>query len=206
MTSHALYSCHHSHDILHCIHSTCVLTIPLSMISEQLYVWHHTRFIYDILCTIHNVTSTLWVHTIVITTLHPLLSWHNTHYVRHHTHDNTKVISAISPSISDTTSTVSVSLNQVINCVTCTLCMTLHIICMTSYSVCTTSHEHFMTSLPYRYDITSSIFMTSYQIYMISPILLSWKQNEYTWHLTHCIWHHSPCICVVTPALSMPSK
>ena len=28
-----------------------------------------------------------------------------------------------------------------------------------------------MTSHPYRYDITSSIFMTSYPIYMISPIL-----------------------------------
>ena len=40
----------------------------------QLYVWHHTHFIYDILCTIHNVTSTLWVHTIVVITLHPLHS------------------------------------------------------------------------------------------------------------------------------------
>ena len=34
-----------------------------------------------------------------------------------------------------------------------------------------TSHEHFMTSHPYRYDITSRIFMTSYPIYMASPIL-----------------------------------
>ena len=50
------------------------------MISEQLYVWHHTHFIYDIFCTIHNVTSTLWVHTIVVTSLHPLHSWHHTHH------------------------------------------------------------------------------------------------------------------------------
>ena len=42
---------------------------------------------------------------------------------------------------------------------------------MTSYSVCMTSHEHFMTSHPYSYNITSIIFMTSYPIYMISPIL-----------------------------------
>ena len=60
---------------------------------------------------------------------------------------------------------------QCINCITPTLCMTLHIICITSHSVCMTSHEQFMTSHPYRYNITSSVFMTSYPIYMISPIL-----------------------------------
>ena len=27
-----------------------------------MYVWHHTNFIYDILCTIHNVTFTLFFH------------------------------------------------------------------------------------------------------------------------------------------------
>ena len=84
--------------------------------------------------------------------------------------------------------------------------MTSHTLCMTSHSVCVTSHEHFMISHPYRYDITSSVFMTSYPIYMISPILLSWKHNEYTWHLIDYIWHHSHCICVVTPSLSIPSK
>ena len=61
--------------------------------------------------------------------------------------------------------------SQCVNCVTPTLSMTLHTLCMTSHSVCMTSHEHFMTSHPYRYDITSSIFMTSYPIYMISPIV-----------------------------------
>ena len=42
---------------------------------------------------------------------------------------------------------------------------------MTSHSVCMASQEHFMISHPYRYDITSTIFMTSYPIYMISLIL-----------------------------------
>ena len=42
---------------------------------------------------------------------------------------------------------------------------------MTSHSVFMTSQEHFMSSHPYRYDITSSIFMTSCPIYMISLIL-----------------------------------
>ena len=60
---------------------------------------------------------------------------------------------------------------QCINCITPTLCMTLHTLCMTSHSVCMTSHDHFMTSHLYRYDITYSMSMTSYPIYMISPLL-----------------------------------
>ena len=180
MTSHAPYSCHHSHDIYQWIHNICVLTTLLHMVCEQLYVWHHTHFIYDTLCTMHNVTYTLWVHTIVVTTLHPLHSWHHTHYIRHHTHDNTKVISGISPSISDTTSTVSVSSSTVYQLYyTDSLNdITHYMYDITFSSVCMTSHEHFITSLLYRYDITSSIFMTSYPIYMISPILF--HENETT--------------------------
>ena len=140
------------------------------MISEQLYVWYHTHFIQDILGTIYNITFTLWVQTIVVTTLHPLHLWHHPHYIRHHTHDSTKVISAISPYISNTTSTLCHQ-TQCIKFITPTLCMTLHTICMTS-------HEHFMTSHPYRYDSNSSIFMISYPIYMISPILFN--ENKMT--------------------------
>ena len=149
MTSHALYSCHQSHDISHCIHSFCVLTTPLSRISEQLYVWHHTHFIYDILGTIHYITSTLWVHTIVVTTLHPLHSWHHTHYIWHHTHDNTKVISATSPSISDTTTTLSVSSNPV-------------------YQLYYTHSLYVITH--YMYDITFSIHDITWILYDITPI------------------------------------
>ena len=137
----------------------------------QLYVWHHNQFIYDILCTIHKVTSTLWVHTIVVTTLYPLHSWHHKHYIRHHTHDNTKVYLPSHPLYLTLHPLYQCHQTKCINCITATLCMTLHTICITSHSVCRTSHEYFMTSHPYRYDITSSIFMTSYPIYMISPIL-----------------------------------
>ena len=149
-----------------CLHT------PLSMISEQLYVWHHTHFIYDILCTIHNVTSTLWVHPMVVTTLYPLHSWHPKHYIQHHTHDHTKNLSAISHYISDTTFSVACHQTQCINCVTLTLCMTLHTLCMTSHAVCMASHEHFITSHRYSYDITSSISMALYPVYMISLLLV----------------------------------
>ena len=56
------------------------------------------------------------------------------------------------------------------------------------------------------YDITPIIFMTSYPIYMISPILLSWQHNNSTWHFTHYIWHQSHCISVVTPSVLMTSQ
>ena len=84
---------------------------------------------------------------------------------------------------------------QGINCITPTLCITLHTICMTSHSVCMTSHEHFMTSHPYRYDITSSIFMTSYPIHMISLILF--HENKTT------IPGISPIVFDITATASM---
>ena len=56
------------------------------------------------------------------------------------------------------------------------------------------------------YDITPSTFITSYTLYMIPPILLSWQHNDYTWHLTHYIWPHVHCICVITPTLSIISQ
>ena len=39
----------------------------------------------EILCIIYNVTSTLSVHTNVVTILHPLHSWHHTPYMISHT-------------------------------------------------------------------------------------------------------------------------
>ena len=73
--------------------------------------------------------------------------------------------------MSDTTSPVSVSSNPVYQ-----LYYTHFLYDMTHYmyditSVCMTSHEHFKPSHPYRNDITSSVFMTSYPIYIISPTL-----------------------------------
>ena len=83
--------------------------------------------------------------------------------------------------------------------------MTLHTLCVTSHSVCMTSHEHFLTSNLYRYDITSSISMTSYPIYMISPILFHERKQLYL--ASHPLYLISqPLHLVVTPTLSMPSQ
>ena len=137
--------------------------------SEQLYVRHHTYFIYDSLCTMHKVTSTLWVHTIVVTTLHPLHSWHHTLYIQHHTHNNTKVISAISPCISDTTSTVSVSSNPVYQL-------------YYTHSLYDTTH--------YMYDITFSMHDISWTLYGITPYVRMKSHPLHVWHHRQFIWHH----------------
>ena len=191
LTLHPLYLCPHNPSTYDLWTTVCMTTHPI-------YIWH--------ICKIHNFISTLWVHTIVETTLHPLHSWHHTHYIRHHTHDNTKVISAISPSISDTTSTVSVSSNPVyqlhythslydITHYMYDITFTMHDITWTFYNI-TPVYVWYHTQ--YIYDIIFSVYDITHTI--------SLKQNNYTWHLTHSVWHHSHCICVATRTLSMPSQ
>ena len=163
------------------------------MISEQLFVWHHTPFIYDILCNIHNVTSTLWVHTIVVTTLYPLHSWHTIYDISHMT---TQKLYLPSHSLYLTLHPLYLChQTHCIYCITPTLGMTLHTIYMTSHSVCMASHEQFMTSHSYRYDINFGLFMISYPIYRISPILF--HENKTT------IPGMSPTVFVITATESV---
>ena len=60
-----------------------------------------------------------------------------------------------------------------------------HTLCMKSQSVCMTSHEHFMTSYPYRYDITHSIFITS---------------KQYIWYQRYC-FPENTTIPDITPTI-----
>ena len=134
LTLHPLYLCPHNPSTYDLWTTVCMTTHPI-------YIWH--------ICKIHNFISTLWVHTIVETTLHPLHSWHHTHYIRHHTHDNTKVISAISPPISDTTSTVSVTSNPVYQL-------------YYTHSLYDVTHS--------MYDITFSMHDITWTLYDITPV------------------------------------
>ena len=110
-----------------------------------------------------------WLHTVVVITLHPLLSWHHTPYIWHHTHGNTKVISDIWHTISNTTSTVSLSSNPGYQlCHTHSIYDITHTIHVT-YSVGMLSQQLFMTLYPSMYNITPSICMTSYPICTLSP-------------------------------------
>ena len=99
LTLHTLYLWHHNH-------SSDDLWPTLCMISHPLYVWHPMN------CTYSHIHS-LRTDTIVVITLLSLDSWYHTHYICLHIHDSTNIISAISPTICDTQSTVSVSSNAV---------------------------------------------------------------------------------------------
>ena len=139
----------------------------------------------------------LWLHTIVVITLHPLHSWHHTPYIWHHTHGNTNVISAIWPTISNTTSTLSMSSNPgyQLHDTHCLYDIT-HTIRVTSYSVCMLSQQLFMTLYASRYNITPSIFMTSYSKCTLTT---------YCFHDNTSIPDISPTIFGITATVSLSS-
>ena len=146
------------------------LWTTVCMTSHPLYIWELMNHTYR---HIHSLSSHHYSNHIASTafmTSHTLYmtshSWQHKSYICHLTLYIWHYIHCICHT------------NQCINCMTLTLCMTLHTIRMTSHSICMTAHEHFMTSNQYRYDIISSIFMTSYPIYMISPILF--LENQMT--------------------------
>ena len=153
---HPPYLCHHNDSIDGLGPTVCMTSHP----SYVCHLMHSTQ----------RHIHALWLHTIVVITLHPLHSWHHTPYIWHHTHGNTNFISAIWHTISNTTSTVSVSGNpgyQLYH--THSLYDITHTIRVTSYSVYMLSHQLFMTLYPSMYNITHSIVMTSYPICTLSP-------------------------------------
>ena len=138
-------------------------------------------------------------------TAHPLYAQYHITYIRHHTHilwDHTTLCMTshalfpdITPSISDTTSTLSVSswpMHQLYH--TNSTYDIPHTLCMKTQSLCITSHEHFLTSYPYRYDITHSIFITS---------------KQYIWYQRYCFPENTtipdiiPIIFYITATLSV---
>ena len=109
---------------MNCIHHI-TLTISemastVSVSSQRLYSWSQTNFMYDIIPTLRMPSFALYttLNPLFMTSHHciyhiyPLHSWHHTPYIWHHTHGHRNVISAIWPTISNTTFTVSVSSNS----------------------------------------------------------------------------------------------
>ena len=187
MTSHVLYSSHHPHYIWNglcrmCKHNDSIdcLRPTVCMISHPLYVCHRLH-------STQRYIRSLWLDTIVVITLHPLHSWQHTPYIWHLMHGNTNVISDIWPTISNTTSTFSVSSNSRYQLYhTHSLYDITHTIRVTSYSVSMLSQQIFMTLYPSMYNITPSVFMTSYPICTISP---------------HCFHHNTTPIPDISPII-----
>ena len=114
MTSHALYSLHHMHYIWHLIYSVWCHIHYVCYITQWLYLWHQTLYVYDLFTLygiMHSVMTTqplcAFTATIpditlnVFLTLHTMypcyekkwmyvitasIVWHHMHYIWYHIH------------------------------------------------------------------------------------------------------------------------
>ena len=98
-TSHQLYLCHHN----------------LSTDITSTFVWHHTHYMCDIICTRYNIISTAYVITLLYLWQHNLDIWKNIQYVLQNIHHPRHM-----------TVTSLCHHSQCIESITPTLCMTAH--------------------------------------------------------------------------------
>ena len=109
-------------------------------------------------------------------------------------------IHAITPTISSTAFTVSVS-SQPLYVWSLNICI-YHItpsLYMTSYAPYI-RHIHSLSSQHCSNHIISTAFMTSNTLYTPSH---TWQHRSYICHLTLYIWHYFHCICVIKPRVSI---
>ena len=136
------YHVHYTCDILSTIFITsyplcmttqyCVLLIPHSA-----YVWQHL--------TTDDITSTLSQWTTVFMMSYPLQAWHNTHFIRHHTH--CIFLITTSPLIS----------YPLLYDIIPTICVTSNAFYITSYQLLMSSHYSTFDNRASMYDTTSSM-------------------------------------------------
>ena len=98
-TSHQLYLCHHN----------------LSTDITATFVWHHTHYMFDIICTIYNIISDAYFITLLYFWQHNLGIWHHIQYAVQNIHY-----------LCDMTVTNLCHHTHCIESITPTLCMTSH--------------------------------------------------------------------------------
>ena len=132
------------------IQYTYDISYPLYLCHYILYVWqhnsvcgwYHIRHMCDIICTTHDITSTLSHQATILMVSHPLQAWHHTPSIRHFTH----CIFVITTSLLIT--------QALLNDITPTFCVTSYALYRPSHPILTSSH--YCT-----YDITTSIYQTT---------------------------------------------
>ena len=77
MTSHPLYQT--LHPLYLCHHNLSTDIIPT-------FVWHHTHYMDDIICTLHNIISTPYVFPLLYLCHQSLYIWNHIQYVGPHIH------------------------------------------------------------------------------------------------------------------------
>ena len=157
-----LFLGHHTHYVWHCIHCICVLTSTVLMMSHQLYLCNLIRYIW----------------------------WHHIHCKRHHIHY-----------ICNITTTVSGSSHPFFRWYH-TLCMydITPTVCITSYMLYKASHPHFMTSHHIICDSTCTVLMTSPPRYLTLHLLYLCHHNHSSddfWPIF--LWCHTHCMTLLSP-------
>ena len=126
MTSHTLYSLHHTHYIWHLIYSVWCHIHYLCYITEWLYLWHQSLYVYDIF-TLYGIT-----HSVM----------------------TTQPLCAFTATMPDITLSVFLTLdtmyqfyeNKWVYVITASICMTPYALHMTSHPLFITSH-HFISDI-----------------------------------------------------------
>ena len=189
VSSHQLYQWYHSHFMFDITSSICETFCLLYLWHCMHYVWHHnplcwlhhTRHIYDIICTTEDVKSTLSLQATIFMTSHPLQAWHHTPCIRHCT--NCIFVITTSPLIS----------HPLLYDITPTICVTSHALYITSYPLLISSHYFSYDSTNWTYETTSSMQLKIYTILVtsqsvvcvITPTVLRASHPLFVWHHTH---------------------
>ena len=134
-------------------YSICETYCPLCLWYRTHYVWqhntvswlHHSRHMYDIICTTEDVTSPLSHQATIFMTLHPLQAWHHTPCIRHRT--NCIFVITNSPLIS----------HPLLYDITPTICVTTYAPYITSYPLLMSSHYCTNDSTILTYETTSTM-------------------------------------------------
>ena len=160
MTSHALYWWHHMQYIWHVIYCVWYHIHYLCEITNWLYLWHQTLYVYDIY-TLYGIT-----HSVM--TAQPLCNFtatmsHITHtvFVSSHTVDH-------------------IYQRQCMYDITDTMCMT-------SYALHVTLYSQFMTSHHFMYDIGSTLSDLIFTVSLSSHPQYKWYHSHYMYDLTSSI-------------------
>ena len=160
MTSHALYWWYHMHYIWHVIYCVWYHIHFMCDITQCLYLWHGTHYVYDI-STLYGVTHS------VMTTL-PLCNFTAT--------------------MSDVTPTESVSSHPVDQFYhTQCMCEITATMCMISYALHETSHSQFRVSHHFMYDIRCTLSDLTSTVSLSSHPPYRWYHSHYMYDLTSSI-------------------
>ena len=208
MTSHTLYSLCHTHYIWHLIYSVWCHIHYVCYITQWLYLWHQTLYVYDIfiymashtvlsphnhcvpsqpLClTLHSVYFRLYTQCTNFMKRSECMSsqhlyvWHHTHYIWHHIH--------------------SLWHHTTLFLISSPLYLTIHPLYLTSRPLYLCNHTHSIN------DIRASLCMISHRVYM-------WHSIHYIYDIisimydntTRCVVDTTLDICVRSFALQMIS-